>query len=95
MGKIRNQEFIEYISKLKYMVDNDFVCINDIIDQGTVYGLNPVIYNRKLTPEANKATVYSHVYQRFRVSLNDDQLSYLCDHNLMSVEFIRRLKKML
>ena len=91
----REKEFIEFITKFKYDVDNDFVCINDVITHGVVYGLNPVIYNRRLTPEANKMSVYSHIYQRFRISLTDEQLSYLCDHNLMSVEFIRRLKKML
>lgn len=91
----KEQAFIEFVNQLKYEVDNDFVCINDIIDHGYVYGLNPVIYNRKLSPEANKMSVYSHVYQRFRVNLTPEQLSYLCDYNLMSVEFIRRLKSML
>lgn len=91
----KEHEFIEFVTKLKYQVDNDFVCINDLIKQGYVYGLNPVIYNRSMTPEANKHSVYNHIYQRFRVSLTDDQLSYLCDHNLTSVEFIRRIRKML
>lgn len=89
------RQFTEFVTKLKYQVDNDFVCINDLIKHGYVYGLNPVIYNRSLSPEVNKISVYNHIYQRFRVSLNDDQLSYLCDHNLTSVEFIHRLKKML
>lgn len=90
------QEFADSIAKLKYEVENDFVCINDLLDYGGyVYGLNPVVYNRQLSPEANKMSVYSLIYQRFRVSLTPDQLSILCDHNLTSVEFIRQLKTMI
>ncbi len=91
----REKEFIEFVNSLKYEVENDFVCINDLIKYGLVYGLNPVIYNRQLTPEANKMTVYSHIYQRFRVSLTPEQLSALCDHNLTSVEFIHLIKTMI
>lgn len=94
MANKREKEFIEFITKYKYHVDNDFVCINDVIDQGIVYGLNPVIYNRRLNPEENKLILSEHVRQRFRTILTPEQLSYLCDHNLTSVEFIRRLKEM-
>lgn len=90
----RKKEFVEVITELKYMVDNDFVCMNDVT-KTQIYGLNPVIYNRQLPPEYNKHHLWNHIYSRFRVDLSDQQLSYLCDNDLTSIEFIRRLKKML
>ena len=93
MGSIKNVG--EIITRNKYKVDNDFVCAGDILRNGVVYGLNPVIYNRLLTPEENKRTVYNHIKERFKVSLTAEQLSELCERNLMSVAFIKRLKKML
>lgn len=91
----RNQKIVEIVPRNKYKVDNEFVCAGDIMRNGVVYGLNPIIYNRLLTPEENKRLVYNHVNERFKVSLSDEQLSELCDHNLMSVAFIKRLKKMI
>ena len=93
MGSIKNS--VELITRNKYKVDNNFVCAGDIIRNGVVYGLNPIIYNRLLTPEENKRIVYNHIIERFKVSLTDKQLSDLCDHDLMSVAFIKRLKTML
>ena len=60
MANKREKEFVEFITKYKYHVDNDFVCINDVIDHGIVYGLNPVIYNRRLNPEDNKRILNEH-----------------------------------
>lgn len=91
----RNKKIVEIIPHNKYKVDNAFVCAGDIIRNGVVYGLNPIIYNCLLTPEENKQRVYNHIKDRFNVSLSEDQLSELCDHNLMSVAFIKRLKKMI
>jgi hypothetical protein len=91
----RNKPVVEIITRNKYKVDNDFVCAGDILRNGVVYGLNPVIYNRLLTPEENKRIVYNHIMERFNVSLTDEQLSELCDQHLMSVAFIKRLKKMI
>ena len=91
----RNRNVVEIISHNKYKVDNAFVCAGDIIRNGVVYGLNPIIYNRLLTPEENKQNVYNHIKERFNVSLTDEQLSELCDQHLMSVAFIKRLKKMI
>jgi len=91
----RNKKIVEIIPRNKYKVDNEFVCAGDIMRNGIVYGLNPIIYNRLLTPEENKVRVYNHIKERFNVSLSDEQLSELCDNNLMSVAFIKRLKKMI